>query len=153
MQNTNLLIGPSVFVGVLLILGSIGIVKTADAIDSPVVTQEQGRIASETTNGVVGIGVNEEGKGEVVGIGFGTAGEDGIGEGGVVGTGFGGDGKPSQDGGDGIGEGGVVGTGFGGDGGDGTHCGQDGGDGGDGIGEGGVVGTGFGGDGGDGGNC
>jgi hypothetical protein len=117
MQYTKLSISLSISVGILLILGSIGIIKTANALDHPAVTQEQGSIVTETTNEVVGIGVNEEGNGKVVGMGFGTDGQDGTGNGGVVGIGFGGDGEAGEDGGNGTGNGGVVGIGFGGDGG------------------------------------
>jgi hypothetical protein len=117
MQYTKLSIGLSISIGILLILGSIGVIKKASALDHPAVTQEQGSIVTEATHEVIGIGVNEEGNGKVVGMGFGTDGRDGTGNGGIVGIGLGGEGEDGEDGGNGTGNGGIVGIGLGGEGG------------------------------------
>jgi hypothetical protein len=104
----------SISMGILVALGSIGIVKTASAVEPPV-TQEQARVASEALNGIVGVGVNEEGHGKIVGVGYATDGHDANGEGGLIGAGYGGDAQGSRDGGTGTGEGGLIGAGYGGD--------------------------------------
>jgi hypothetical protein len=99
--------------GILVALGSIGIVKTASAAELPF-TQEQARAFSESTNGVMGVGVNEEGRGEVMGVGIGTDGQDATGTGGDIGVGYGGNAEGGRDGGTGTGKGGDIGVGYGG---------------------------------------
>jgi hypothetical protein len=115
----------SISMGILVALGSIGIVKTASAVEPPV-TQEEARAASETTDGEIGVGVNEEGQGKVIGVGYATDGSDATGKGGLIGVGYGGDAQDGGDGGTGTGEGPLLAAGYGGD-------AQDGGDGGTGI--------------------
>jgi hypothetical protein len=99
--------------GILVALGSIGIVKTVSAAELPF-TQEQARAFSESTNGVMGVGVNEEGRGEVMGVGIGTDGQDATGKGGNIGVGYGGNAEGGRDGGTGSGKGGDIGVGYGG---------------------------------------
>lgn len=95
-------------------LGSIGSVKTASAIE-PHLTEEEAKAANRVTYGIVGVGVNEEGRGKVLGVGFATDGNEGTGTGGILGAGFGGDAEGSEDGGTGTGTGGILAFGHGGD--------------------------------------